>query len=439
MAAKSFLKDPKWVEAFVEAWNNTSKYPSKVDVALALGIDRNIPSKYYRILVQQGRKDLVDRGVTVPPTIQHSSTEQASPAEQFGEALQVRRLKDELTRVKSDLREAEKRALTSEVLMEIIHGASSARFDHPADWLTDSKQQKLHGIPTLMISDVHFDEYVDPAQIGYVNEYNREIAVHRIQHTFQESARVLQSMARASYDGINVCLGGDLLSGNIHEELAETNEAPILASVIKLTELLHQGIQLLVDQFGRVDVQCVVGNHGRLHKKPRAKNRVFDNYEWLIYQHLAKSFAGDPRVNFVIPDGPDCVFKVYNQTFLLTHGDQFKGGSGISGIFTPLHLGLHRKQSKQAAIHASFDVMLLGHFHQYIHTNNIVVNGSIKGYDEWTNLQNFSFQRPMQALWVNHPEHGMVLRTPILCDSYAGGYLTPEEMMIRMRTAKGRR
>jgi len=78
--------------------------------------------------------------------------------------------------------------------------------------------------------------------------------------------------------------------------------------------------------------------------------------------------------------------------------------------------------------------MMLGHFHQYIHTNNIIVNGSIKGYDEWVNLMNFSFQRPIQSLWINSPVYNeMVLRTPILCDSYKGGYISPQERAQQKR------
>ena len=148
------------------------------------------------------------------------------------------------------------------------------------------------------------------------------------------------------------------------------------------------------------------------------KNKVFDNYEWLIYQFISRHYKDDKRITMLIPDGPDAIFTIYDKGFLLTHGDQFRGGSGISGIFTPLMLGRARKQQKSQAIKKNFDVMMIGHFHQYIHTNQLIVNGSIKGYDEFANEFNFSFERPQQALFINHPRNGMVIRTPILCDSY---------------------
>ena len=65
----------------------------------------------------------------------------------------------------------------------------------------------------------------------------------------------------------------------------------------------------------------------------------------------------------------------YDHHYLLTHGDQFRGGSGISGILTPLSLGAFRKSKRQQAVDDPFDTMLLGHFHQYMTIPGILVNG----------------------------------------------------------------
>jgi hypothetical protein len=207
-----------------------------------------------------------------------------------------------------------------------------------------------------------------------------------------------------------------MLSGNIHEELAETNAQNINRSILDLTNLLIGGIGGLADEFGRVFVPCVVGNHGRHHKKPRYKYRVENNYEWLIYQYLSMHFAKDTRVTFLIPDSADAQWTVYGRTYNLNHGDQFKGGSGISGIFTPLMLGMARKQKRQNAIGQPFDVMINGHWHQYLHMDELIVNGSIKGYDEFAQGHNFKYEPPQQALFISHPEYRETFRMPVLCD-----------------------
>ncbi len=117
-----------------------------------------------------------------------------------------------------------------------------------------------------------------------------------------------------------------------------------------------------------------------------------------------------------VPDAPDAQWTLYGTTFNLNHGDQFKGGSGISGVFSPLMLGMARKQKKQNAIGQPFDVMMNGHWHQYIHTDSLIINGSIKGYDEFANMHNFNFEPPQQALFISHPEKRQTFRMPILCD-----------------------
>jgi predicted phosphodiesterase len=343
--------------------------------------------------------------------------------ESVEESSKLESLKDQISRLKGELKDAHGEVVTSQGMMDFMAGVKGAKFDARPEWLRASKGKKhLTGVPVLFLSDIHFDEVVFPAQIGGVNKYNRDIATKRIQHTFNTAVELcLNHMHKPTYDGIVVVLGGDLLSGNIHEELAETNEAPILESAILLTELLHHGISMMADRFGKVFVPCVVGNHGRIHRKPRMKNRVKDNYEWVIYQNLAFRFKDDKRVTVAVSESSDLIFSVYDKKILLTHGDQFRGGSGISGILSPLFIGQSRKAKRQQAVQNPFDLMLIGHFHQYIHTDTLIINGSIKGYDEYAYQNNFGFERPTQALFVVHPSLGITYRFPIMCDSYEGG------------------
>jgi hypothetical protein len=130
-----------------------------------------------------------------------------------------------------------------------------------------------------------------------------------------------------------------------------------------------------------VYIPAVVGNHGRIDKKPRAKNRVYDNYDWLAYQllKLKRHFAGGKSISFGIADGADQVFTVHNTSYLLTHGDQFRGGSGISGVMSPLFIGDARKRKRQMAVRCPYDYMGMGHWHTYLKARGVIVNGSLKG------------------------------------------------------------
>lgn len=320
------------------------------------------------------------------------------------------------------LRETERLALDSERLREVIGSLGAPNVTASPEWLRGaSRQRSTHGTGVLFLSDIHFDEVVRPEQIGGCNAYNREIAVRSLRNTFRSAVMLLKGfMAAPRYDGLVIPLGGDLLSGNIHEELVETNEAPIQQSMLALEEVLIEGIGGMADEFGKVHVPCVTGNHGRMHKKPRAKNRAFENFEWSVYQRLASYFRRDSRITFDIPDGPDAFFSVYRTRYCLTHGDQFRGGDGIGGIMVPIMRGASKKQVRQQAIGDAFDVLMMGHWHQYIHMNRLIVNGSVKGYDEYAYQGNFPFEPPQQAFFVVHPEVGVTFRMPVLCRHESG-------------------
>lgn len=234
-----------------------------------------------------------------------------------------------------------------------------------------------------------------------------------------------------NYPGMVVALGGDIVSGNIHEELRETNDASILAILLDVVDHIIAGINMLLDAgIPHVFVPCVVGNHGRLDKKPRAKGAVQDNYEWLIYQLLQRHFAKDKRVTVIPSDSLDYVYQVHDTKYLLTHGDQFKGGSGISGPFTPWALGDYRKRRRQSAIDQPYDYMIFGHFHTLVWGPNWIVNGSLKGYDEYSFRSNFGFEQPQQALWITHPKHGITVKMEIGAEEQAG---TGETAWVKVR------
>ncbi len=334
------------------------------------------------------------------------------------EQLQIARLKGEKSRLESQVKELEKMVLSADRLRDVIGTMGPSEAQSNPEWLKGANRQRsTHGTAVLFLSDIHFDEVVLPSQIGGCNEYNRDIAVSSLHNTFRNSIALLKGfIARPKYDGMVVALGGDLLSGNIHEELVESNEAPIQVSMRVLTDILIEGIGTLADEFKKIHVPCVTGNHGRMHKKPRAKNRAFENFEWTVYQNLATYFKRDSRVTFDVADGSDAFFNVYQSRFCLTHGDQFRGGDGIGGIMVPIMRGAAKKQVRQQAISDPFDVLMMGHWHQYIHQNRLVINGSVKGYDEYAYQNNFGFEPPMQALWVQHPMISVpTFRMPVLC------------------------
>lgn len=287
---------------------------------------------------------------------------------------------------------------------------------NPPDWLVSaSPAKKSPGTPMLFASDWHWGEVVRSKEIGGVNDFNLNIAHKRARLLVERCIDLcFNHMVNPQYPGIVFVLGGDMVSGDIHDELRETNELPTLPTLVNLLDVLIWCIGTLADKFGKVFVPCVAGNHGRTSRKPRYKFRAETNYDWLLYTLLEKHFVGDKRVQFFVPAAPDALFSVHATRFLLTHGDQFRGGDGMIGALGPIIRGDHRKRTKASQVNQEYDVMLLGHWHQYCHLGRVIVNGALKGYDEYANGNGFSFEPAQQALWVVHPKHGITFRMPVI-------------------------
>jgi hypothetical protein len=320
--------------------------------------------------------------------------------------------------LKRERDDAVARALEETQRNEYVETLAGVKLD-PPEWLIQKpKGRTHHGIITAFFSDPHFDEVVRASEMNGVNAYNRQIANLRLQEFFQGAIKLTRDyIAGIKIDGLVLPLGGDMVSGNIHEELERTNEAPILDTCVYWSEQLAAGIEMLAKFFPKVHIPCVTGNHGRLRKKPQYKQRARDNYDWLIYQILKKEFRHNERITFDIPDGSDCRYNVYTTRMLLTHGDQFSGGNGIGGIAVPIMRGDAKKQKRESALGRSYDYMLIGHWHQRRNLGSVLINGSLKGYDEFAAGNNFDFEPPQQSMWVTTPERGVTIETPIMVQS----------------------
>lgn len=304
-------------------------------------------------------------------------------------------------------------------LLERLDGARVV----PPTWLTPKKPSKAHAaIPTLLLTDIHWDEVVDAEQVGGYNKYNRGIASRRVRGAFEGAIQVTRDYVKGlSYEGFSLMLGGDMISGIIHEELRETNEDTVMGSILSILDPLEAGIALLLSEFKKVHVTAVVGNHGRNSKKPKAKNRARDSFDWLIYKLIHRHMGQRPGLTFNIGESADALDTIYQTRYLLTHGDQFQGGSGISGAASPLMLGAHRKTRRQAAIGQPYDVMVMGHWHQTIDwpSKGLIVAGSVKGYDEYAYLANLEPETPQQPLWLTTPERGVTGTWPVFVQDRA--------------------
>jgi predicted phosphodiesterase len=312
-----------------------------------------------------------------------------------------------------ELEAAEKR-------LKVYEAASTATTPR---WLAPKKPKKSEAIAVAMLSDCHFDEVVRSEEVDGVNAYDRRIAEMRLKKFVEKTIEVSRDyVAGVDVKSLVLLFGGDMVSGDIHEELTESNEGTMLETVIHWTGQLESAVVTLADYFGKVHVASVVGNHGRRTRRPRSKKRVVDNFDWLLTHSVAQRLRDDKRITWDVPETADCLIEIYSTRLLLTHGDKVTGGSGIGGIWPPVKRLQARLNKNPATAH---DVLVMGHFHQLVlsTTSGICVNGSLKGWDEYAATNAFEWEEPRQAWFLVTPTRGVTIAAPLfVADPVAEGW-----------------
>jgi hypothetical protein len=328
--------------------------------------------------------------------------------------------RNEIKRLKRRAGQAEKDLVKSQELLGKVAELRQTDLKVPT-WvgkLPKSKAAREHTVrPLLLLSDLHLDEVVDPDTMDGYNAYDREIAQQRLERVIESTIHWLRTYtANLSYDGITVALGGDILTGVIHDELTRTNAAPLPDTIAFWTPFLASLLEHLADEFGMVHVPSVDGNHDRMMKRMEHKNRAKMSWWWVMAAWLADHFRDDDRIHFTHSESSELMIPVFDTNILMVHGDGAKGGGGIGGIWPPITRYVHKVQSVYTAQGRPFDFAIMGHWHQHAIGANFIVNGSTKGYDEYAKANAFPYAKPSQTLMLISPERGRTAVTEIFAE-----------------------
>ena len=394
-----------WVNKFV---SDRFTYEAAVNTAVShFGITRDTVLRYCQKAKKMQGMELPEQQVSVPDTYTVSENDI---------------LRQNVKDLQKQLRVTQKHAVTTETIRKEIFKLSDFDFT-PPPWLSDAKwpRDSYPGIPTLDLSDIHWSEVVTPGQVFGLNEYNSEIARTRLQYVVDKAIGILQNyITPAKYPGIVLILGGDMLSGEIHEELTQSNDNTMMGAALDCAENLGACVKRLTAAFGKVHIYGVAGNHSRTSRKPRMKFYAETNFDWLIYQMLERFILSECKgVTCTFPPARDLTYELLGHRFRLTHGDQFRGGDGMIGALGPIIRGDKKKRASALTMpgqHEIYDTLVVHHFHQTLMRPNLIVNGSLKGYDEFGMALGFDFEPPIQNLWITHPRWGINYNIPLIAD-----------------------
>lgn len=368
-----------------------AKHGSQVKAALALGVARQTLQRW---LHEPER----------PP----QSASEASPitATERKELTSARRTIADLRR---QLSEVDSHALMADAIRQ-ARGALDGEAIPPPDWaLRQREDDNGPGVPVLLVTDWHIGETVRESEVYGKNVFNEAEADERVR-LLVERAIMLSRMHEPAggYEGGVVLLGGDFVSGWLHEELVRTDWCSPMAASVWCVSRLKWALEQLVEAWGSLYVVGVPGNHGRLTKRPPAKMHAQQTFDWLIYSMLAEHFVGDDRVTFSVPDDGEQIVDIAGTRYLVTHGHQLgvKGGDGIIGALGPISRGATKVGRANRSVGRDFDVLVIGHYHTWLWLPGIIVGPTLKGFDEYARVSRFSYEPASQLLFFSHERWG---------------------------------
>ena len=258
----------------------------------------------------------------------------------------------------------------------------------------------------LQWSDLHAAEVVDPEQINNLNAFDWDVMLRR-HEKMRQSVLSFRENRPYPVEGLHLWAIGDMVTGDIHDELRITNEKVIVEAALQLGLDMAEWIEGFVPEFPWIQIDCTFGNHGRLSEKPSFKN-AFNNWDWLFYKMLETRFASYPSVTVNAPKSAQVPVMVFDKRVLLWHGD------GVRSTMPGVPWGGIIRRTKEigdtwAKLGLPVDHYVIGHWHEanVVAQKRILMNGSVKGPDEYS-VARFGGGAPAaQVLHTFHPRRGL--------------------------------
>jgi len=259
----------------------------------------------------------------------------------------------------------------------------------------------------LLWSDTHAGETVSLVETNGVNEYNWQIMFERLR-TVASSVRSHRDHYGTRARTLHIASLGDMLTGVIHQELAETNDVPFADSMVQFGVEAGDWIaEEFADEFDRIVIDCVVGNHPRFSQKPRNKV-AYDNGDYVVGHFIRQRLREYKHITVNVPKSDRAIVTICGRTVLLAHGDGVRttmAGVPWGGVIRHTE----RLEKLFSLSDIKVDHVFGGHWHnpQIAENFGILINGSVKGPDEYGMKKYGGGAPPVQLLAAFHPKWGM--------------------------------
>lgn len=275
-----------------------------------------------------------------------------------------------------------------------------------------SAHERHSATMVVLLSDIHCEEVVRPETVNGRNEYNLSICDERLAELQERFVEMLANERRlADINRVVVWLGGDMISGMIHPELAEENSLHPLAAIRWIGERLRRFVDCASDNADDVIVATSCGNHGRTTDKMRTLE-ADTSYEHHLYLTM-QAAESRSNVRWQVGEGHLNYLDLDGYVIRFSHGHSVKYQSGIGGIHVPLKKKIAAWDATQRA-----DLTCIGHWHQFSAGRNYVTNGSVIGQSAYAvRIGADGSEPPSQAaIVIDHGRHEVTKAFRLFCD-----------------------
>jgi len=286
----------------------------------------------------------------------------------------------------------------------------------PAKAMPAPKPKRTRGNATVILglSDWHCEELVRTETVNGLNAFDLSVCDRRIRELAERFTALLNHQRQlVRIDRVVVWLGGDFLTGHIHEDCVELAQLAPLAATRWAGERLRGLVDMVAADAREVIVVTNSGNHGRVGD-PRVGTELDHSFEQNLYLTMAGA-EKNKNVRWQVGEGYLNNLDLDGFRVRFHHGHAVKYGGGVGGITIPMNKAVAAWDRISPA-----DLTVCGHYHQWswLRSARFVTNGSLIGHNAYAIRIKAAYEPPCQSfIVVDHKRREVVEAKPIFCDS----------------------
>ena len=298
--------------------------------------------------------------------------------------------------------------LMAEVLMVVPQIKPLAKLYSPSK----TADPKTAYAEVVHITDSHYGAIQEADEVEGFGEYSPEISRAR-QLGLITDVLEWTEIHRKGYkiESCHILCTGDMISGDIHDELKVTNAFPAPRQAVESAGILAEQVAMLAPHFQKIVVEIItLDNHGRLTRKSQSKQGGLNNWMYVVASMAKVLLSEHENVVVNIHAMPQKVVNVNGRRYLLCHGHEVSGWMGFP------YYGIERKAAREAIKRMNgpdvtkFNKIVMGHWHAPMAHPYFWIGGSVSGTDTYDH-QAGRQAAPQQVSWLIHPKWGEFDRT----------------------------